>query len=193
MELLPNEMPGNDDALFRSFFEDTYPRVKAYLFTLLGTNMHVEDIAQEVYIKLWKNWLQIDKREPLDAYLFTMVRNMVASHFRKIQKEKLRLQALSMPGELQEQQPRNTAGNNNVVERLFHKDSVQLYEATLQRVSLVKQRCFRLHREYGLTHRQIAKKEGLSEKTIERYIREILQLLRASMHLHIVVCIIIFV
>lgn len=176
MELRQTQLTANDELLFRTFFEDTYPRVKAYLYTLLGTNLHVDDIAQEVYIKLWNNWNQVDKSSALDSYLFTMVRNTVISHFRKTQREK---QQQEMPVTAEA-----AVAANNVTDRMYHLDAILLYEETLQQVTIVKQRCFRLHREYGLTHREIAQREGISVKTVERYIQETVQLLKYTMQSH---------
>ncbi|MBO9154257.1 RNA polymerase sigma factor [Chitinophaga sp. GCM10012297] len=164
--------PTEQDIAFRRYFNATYPRVKAYLSTVLDTNLHVDDIAQEVYIKLWNNWERVDHSTSPDGYLFTIVRHTIISHFRSAKNRKTAIL------------PENDAElgqENNSEDKLQQKEYLHIYEQTLQTLHTVKQRCFRLHWDAGLTYRQIADQEGISVKTVERYIREIKTVLRTKL------------
>ncbi len=169
-----NRMPAEKDILFRQYFERTYPRVKAYLVNALGANMHADDIAQDVYIRIWKHWDRLEATPPPDAWLFTVVRNSVVSHFRV-----KRLPIVELEEERHDQIP---AGGT--APSLLHKEYYELYERTLRTFHTVKQRCFRLHWDDGLTYREIAEMEGISVKTVERHVNEIRRLLRTKLDVH---------
>lgn len=168
-------MPAEKDILFRQYFQRTYPRVKAYLATVLGANMHADDIAQEVYIKLWKHWEELDTAEPPDAYLFTIVRNAMISHFR----------ARRLPTQELAESHEETGAADTTASSLLRKDYLAIYERTLETFHAAKQRCFRLHWDDGLTYRQIAELEGISVKTVERHVNEIRRRLRTRLDVNV--------
>jgi len=168
-------MPAEKDIIFRQYFQRTYPRVKAYLATVIGANMHADDIAQEVYIKLWMHWDRLTTPEPPDALLFTVVRNTMISHFRA---RRLPMQEL---GERQEE----ASAADSTAASLLEKDYLAIYERTLRTFHTAKQRCFRMHWDDGLTYRQIAEMEGISAKTVERHVNEIRKLLRTRLDVQV--------
>ncbi|RPD38180.1 RNA polymerase sigma factor [Chitinophaga barathri] len=165
--------PTEQDIAFRRYFDASYPRVKAYLANVLDTNLHVDDIAQEVYIKLWNKWDTLDHSLNTDPYLFTIVRHTIISYFRSAKTRKTVV--------LRESSEEEHAQEESASERIQQKEYIQVYEQTLSNIQMDKQRCFRLHWDGGLTYRQIAEKEGISVKTVERYIREIKHILRSRL------------
>lgn len=62
---------------FKKFFDLNFPKVKAFAWQLLKSEEDAEDIAQDIFVKLWEKpdlWLE---REKLDSYLYTVVRNHI--------------------------------------------------------------------------------------------------------------------
>ena len=62
---------------FKKFFDLNFPKVKTFAWQLLKSEEDAEDIAQDIFVKLWEKpdlWLE---REKLDSYLYTVVRNHI--------------------------------------------------------------------------------------------------------------------
>src|SRR6266498_3013264 len=53
--------------------------IEQYLFYLTGTSQNSEDMAQEVFIKLWINWTRLEsmKEDDLKDYVFMIIRNQI--------------------------------------------------------------------------------------------------------------------
>ena len=61
---------------FKKFFDLNFPKVKTFAWQLLKSEEDAEDIAQDIFVKLWEKpdlWLE---REKLDSYLYTVVRSI---------------------------------------------------------------------------------------------------------------------
>lgn len=58
------------------------------LFSLLKSWDLVEDVLQELFIKLWQKRENIDTEKAIDAYLYRIATNLVNDYFRGISKDK---------------------------------------------------------------------------------------------------------
>ena len=166
---------------FREFFDKTYARVYAYLVKAFDSNnIHLDDIAQEVYVKLWQNRAQIDEEQFLEGYLFKILRNTVISHFRTLAKDKKRNSGYTRS--IQETHRNQLYGSyTDAFKNIHEKENNQHYEQVMKGISPLKQQCFRLHREFGLTYNQISQREGIAIKTVEKYIRQTSRLLQSKL------------
>lgn len=176
MNLLSHEIRNGNEIAFREFFNKTYPRVRAYLEKVFERdNLHLDDHAQEVYIKLWQNRAQLDENQSIEGYLFRILRNTVISHFRTAaRKNKQAASHLELVVARDE-------GHNDVVDDINKKDYTLHYEKIMLEINPLKRQCFRLHREYGLTYMEISRREGIAVKTVEKYIRETARILRTRL------------
>ena len=178
MNELATDIKQGNEQTFQAFFHQTHYRVVRYLNTLLADNRYTDDIAQEVYIKIWQNREQIDPAQSLEAWLFTIVRNCAATHIHKMLADKKRLSIIE-----QDFASPVTTSNEGML-KLVYQDGLQVYTTATQTLAPQHLRCFKLHREQGLTYRQIADMEGISVKTVDKYISIVLQHLREAFPLN---------
>ena len=74
---------------FQHFFISNFPKVKNYAQLLLKSEVDAEDVAQDIFCKLWLQpeiWL--DNENELDNYLFIMTRNIILNIFKHQQIER---------------------------------------------------------------------------------------------------------
>lgn len=71
-------------------FEQQYEHLKGvierFVFYKTGTKRDVEDIAQEMFLKLWQKWPRLCELSEvaLEDYLYVMVKNHLSNQYRKI-------------------------------------------------------------------------------------------------------------
>ncbi|WP_127125664.1 RNA polymerase sigma factor [Pseudoflavitalea rhizosphaerae] len=174
MQQLALKIKKGDEQAFQTFFNQTHHAVLRYLNKQLPDNRFIDDIIQEVYIRVWQNRLQIDPERSLEGWLFTIVYTTMVNHLQKLVAEKKRINSLTWA-----MGPAPPADHNKGPVQLLQKESDLLYHHALQSIKPAqRQRCFRLHREAGLTYHQIADLEGLAVKTVEGHISAALKELR---------------
>mgnify|MGYP004422405317 CR=1 FL=1 len=88
-----------DEAEFRKVFDRYYPRMLAFLRSFLQSDDDAEDVAQNVFVKLWMKRDVLLDREYLDIYLFRMTVNF-AINFSKVRKRHVGLEDIDLPDEL---------------------------------------------------------------------------------------------
>jgi RNA polymerase sigma-70 factor (ECF subfamily) len=78
----------SDDELM-AIYHETVRSLYAYVSRRAGGQRELaEDIVQETYIRAWDHWHRRQARQPL-AWLKTVARNLLASHFRRLQPRSL--------------------------------------------------------------------------------------------------------
>lgn len=169
MQEYASAIKNGDERAFRTFFLEAYPRVLRYLNKVLHDNRFTDDVAQEVFIRTWKHRSQIDTARPLEAWLFTITRNTAYSHLQKLLAEHRQLQTIAAP-----------SMSNDTASAMDYKDSLLRYRAAAGAIDPKQLRCFLLHREEGLSYKEIASQEGISVKTVEKYISHVLRHLREA-------------
>lgn len=174
MKLLAKRIREGDELAFDEFYRITYPKAMAYLGKVLFDKNAHDDVVQEAYIRLWLHREAIDVQQSVEAYFFTTLRHTVLNYLRKHAARRKRLLELDVEDDTHHQA-------DNFIEHLHAKEFVTRYHIVLDQVSPVHQRCFRLHREQGLTYREIAQQEDLNVRTVERYISDTLQFLRENL------------
>ena len=68
---------------FSRLFKNNYSRVKYFAYVLLKSEPDAEDVAQEVFARLWERqniWL--DNEREFDSYLLIMTRNIALNIYK---------------------------------------------------------------------------------------------------------------
>lgn len=68
---------------FEILFNAYYPRVKSFAFGMIKDQYEAEEIAQNVFLKLWSNREKLSSDNTLSSYIFTIVQNEVYDFFEK--------------------------------------------------------------------------------------------------------------
>lgn len=160
-----------DEAAFRELFE----RYKRVLYVFARNLTHdideAEDLVQDVFTSLWENAAVLELRGAISSYLYAAVRykflNLVA-------RKKVRSDYIEAFQTLIDE------GDYTIDSYINEKELISLIEKEVARLPEKMRKVFELSRNAGLSHREIAEKLKLSEKTVKNHINHALRVLRGK-------------
>jgi RNA polymerase sigma factor (sigma-70 family) len=77
-----------DYTAFEKIYSNHKKKIAQRLIRLLSSRDLVEDLLQELFIRLWNNRERIDVEKPIEAYLYRIATNLVNDYFREISRDK---------------------------------------------------------------------------------------------------------
>ncbi len=153
------------DEIYKFF----YPKLYVFAKSFLKVEDDINDILQDVFVKLWLSREKIGKVETFNSYLFTIAKNVIVSYFReksKDQKFEARVKEILVSAE------------NEYNDELEYKDLKQNLESIIDQLPDKRKQIFKLSREEGLSNKEIAEKLDISVKTVEDHMRHALRFIR---------------
>lgn len=153
------------EEIFRAFFDAEYENLLYFVRRYVGSSNQAEDLVQESFISLWDNRSRIDTHQNLRTYLYTIARNRALNYLRDrvihrtdaIEDREAAINAAALESSYIEEQI-DALRLEQVIDRIYHHMPDKIKED------------FRLHREEGLSYREIALRRGVTEKVIEYHI-----------------------
>lgn len=152
---------------FEQFFIITFPKVKAFAWKVLKSEDDAEDIAQDVFVKLWDNPEIWEHQETWNGYIYTMVRNHIYN-FLKHKSIELNYQEQLNKEDFPSFEP-------DIHDQLYAKEIELLMKLTLDTMPEQRRKVFIMSRYKGMSNQEIADNLQLSIRTVERHIYLALQ------------------
>lgn len=163
----------NDD---QEAYLEIYDRYKVLLqnhaIRKLSEMDDVEDIIQELFIDLWEKRADIHLSTGLGNYLYTAVRNRIFNLFYKKQRQNNYLNSLQEVIE---------KGEYITDLALREKEFSEIIKNEIDLLPPRMKEVFLLHRNEGLTYKEIAELLGTSEHTVATQIKKSLKTLRVRL------------
>jgi len=177
-------MKKGDESAFRELYDRHSRQVAAFVFHLTHSAVDAEDILQDTFLKLWANREQLPPIVNPGNYIFIIARNKTLDHLRKIaQQQKLVDHVWS-----------NISGVADALDlQLDARESQQLINAALSRLTEQQRTIFHLSRQEGLDHATIASRLQLSKSRVKNVQVETLRFLRQFLSRHSELLCILFV
>lgn len=154
-ELLSELRRGNQQSL-RLIYNSSWKPLFISAYNMLKDREACEDVVQEVFLHLWQNRKTLLIHTSLKSYLFTAVRFQVLRRIRRDQK-KLEIIADLAP----------SAPYRSPLEDLEGKDTLLRLKTAVNSLPEKCKLIYQLSREQFYTHKEIAAKLHISEKTVE--------------------------
>jgi RNA polymerase sigma-70 factor (ECF subfamily) len=157
-------------------FELVFYRYKGKLYDFIRRSLPVsedaEGMVQEIFVRLWANREQLDPAKSLNAFLYTMARNEIFGHLRKLLVRRKYLEELSY----------SLSESSETTERQLEFDELNSIVAQLIRSMPEKRReIYILSRNEGLSYKEISAQLGISENTVDSQIRKALSFLKENL------------
>ncbi|WP_257666630.1 RNA polymerase sigma-70 factor [Parapedobacter tibetensis] len=161
----------NEEA-FAEIFDRYWGILYIHAQRMLQDEMSAKDVVQEVFIGLWKKSAILNVHDNLSSYLFVAVRNKVLNLIRD---NKVRTDYTGLFAMYIEEYAHET------LDQLYEKELLEVIEEVVQSLPERMRQVFELSRKEYLSHRQIAERLHISEKTVKRQVSNALQVLRAQL------------
>lgn len=154
---LKNEEKSAVDELFSHY----YPRLYLFSKSILKVENGIDDILQEVFVKIWLNRQKIDNAGTFNAYIYTITKNEVLNLIRSNLREHTFKDELFLQAVAQEYQSQNQIEFDEI------KTAI---DKIVESLPEKRQQVFILSRTDGLSNKEIAQQLNISEKTVEDHI-----------------------
>ncbi|MDR2950469.1 MAG: RNA polymerase sigma-70 factor [Prevotella sp.] len=170
IELIELISDGDRNA-FRSVFLSYFPKVKYFIVHLIKEEAAAEDISQDIFIKIWENRVSLKEIQSFDAYIYKMAKNAVINEFKKKDLE-----------EKYYNYNYSSSQENyiSIEEELFAKEIRLLTELTVSKMPEQRRKIYEMSRMEGIKNEDIAKKLGITKKTVENHINLALKEIRKT-------------
>lgn len=165
----------DDQVAFETLYERYFARLFNYAVGKTGDYYLAQEVVQELFINLWQQRGRLALSGSGSAYLFTAAKHSIIDQYRREAARTRHRDAFT---------DRRTLISNETEEQIQVDDLQQTYERLLSQLPGKCRRVFTLSRQ-GYSHREIARREGIAEKTVEQHITKALRLLREHLPEHL--------
>lgn len=161
LETVLTQLADGKSAAIEELYDYYYPRLYNFSRTFLKLQEGIDDILQEVFIKIWQNRKNITSSNTFNSYIFIITRNLLLNELRsqlnnqKI-KEKVGKLAIAVEYSFLDQSE-------------FH-DLKEKVDLAIGELPIRQKEIFILSRIDGLSHKEIAEKLAINSKTVEYHI-----------------------
>lgn len=159
------DIASGDTEAFKTLFEMFYPKVKVFLVKLLKDDKASEDIAQDIFVKLWSMGPSLPEISSFNAYLYRMTKNAALNYLRD-RKPSVDISELLI------------MCDGDIEQEYYRKEKELLVRLAVEQMPSQRKRIFTMSRYQGKTNDEIAKTLGLSKHTVENHLTLALKELR---------------
>jgi len=166
-------LKAGDEAAFRSIYDSYSEKVYQLAIRFLKEVTWSEELTQDVFMKLWINREGLDERGNIWLYLYVITKRLCLNKLREIHRSTTLFERLM---------DHIQAASERAEDQLMAEEAGQCAEQIIAMLPQQQQRIFKLSREEGLTHDEIAKKLGISTNTVKNHMVRALKTLKTSLH-----------
>jgi RNA polymerase sigma factor (sigma-70 family) len=143
-------------SLFTGIYNHYHRKVQDTAFHICRCTITSEEIAQEVFVKLWIKKELIHEIKDLDAWLFMMARNLSIDHLRKHKLEQLVFKDYAL-----------IHAKDICAEEYEAKEMQRVMMEAVEQLHPQQRRVYLLKRYYGWKRERIATQLSISENTVK--------------------------
>lgn len=166
------QLADENPTALEDLYDFYYPRLYNFSKTFLKLEDGIDDILQEVFIKIWQNRKSIKTTATFTAFIFTITRNLLLNELRSRlnnQKIKDKVSKLAIPIEY------------SFVEQSEYLDLKEKVDRAIDDLPTRQKEIFTLSRIQGYSHKEIAEKLHITSKAVEFHIAKAIVLIRRKL------------
>lgn len=159
------DIASGDNEAFKTLFNIFFPKVKVFLVKFLKDDKAAEDIAQDIFVKIWSLRQALPEIKSFNTYLYRMTRNAALNHLRD---KMVTLEISDM----------SIRDDRDVEQEYYRKEKELLIRLVVDQMPPQRRKVFTMSRYMGMTNDQIAKSLSISKHTVENHLSLSLKELR---------------
>jgi len=164
---------------FNQLFRFYYPRIAAYVASLIKDDLMAEDIAQDIFLYVWENRKKLVFNGGFHSYLFQAAYTRSIDYFRKS----------AYAHKLNEQQLINyieeysslLSDDEQMLKNLYSKDFYKELYNLLDEMPAERKEVFILAYLKGMKAKEIAELKNMSKRTVESHLYLAMKSLKQKM------------
>lgn len=162
----------NDQKAFKKVFECYHASLFRYISSLTQASEEAEEIVQEGFILLYLHKHKIERAEDIYPYLFTIVKRLTISHFRRQTTSAKYLEELKIHWNEREDSTANTLAEHEIRD-VLHQSINMLPERQKQ--------VYTMNKLEDKSYQEIADDLGLSRNTVKNQIIAATKIIRLKL------------
>ena len=169
LDLVLHNLAKNDKNALNDLFNYYYPCLYQFSKSFLKFEDGIDDILQEVFIKIWKNRANIQSSTTFNSFIFKITRNLLLNELRSRmnrQKTKDKIYKISQSEGYQ------------TFEKIEYQELKETVDHIVNNLPEKQRVVFLLSRCDSLSHKEIAEKLDISTKTVEYHISQSIRIIK---------------
>lgn len=150
---------------FKLVFTTYFPAVKYFALTLLKSEEDAEDIAQDVFARLWTQPEIWAENEGIDKYIFVMAKNTTFNFIKH-----KRIEQAYQEQYIEKSLIEEVFQSDDILEPIYYKEIELIIRLVLSRLPERRREIFESSRFRKMTNLEIAEKFQISVRTVEHQI-----------------------
>ncbi|WP_017260144.1 RNA polymerase sigma factor [Pedobacter arcticus] len=151
---------GNQDA-FTELYKMYSVKLYVNILRMVKDEQVAEELVQELFTKIWRKRESLQINIDFKSYLYVIGQNLVYDFFRKLQRDQKMYQHFKEIA---------TEQYSHIEESLQLKQSEDILEKALSKLSVQQRNVYKLCKIEGYTYKQAADKMGISPHTVKEYL-----------------------
>lgn len=161
-----------DEAAFRVLFDQYWDTVYGVALALTKSENMAEEMAQDVFVKLWLKREKLAGVENFDGYLFTIARNHIYNVFRK------RIKTAAFTHHLLDYAEDTIASSDTPDKHLLCHELEKQVAGAVEHLSQQQRTIYSLSRHHGMSQEEIAATLHISRHTVKSHMNKALHVIR---------------
>ncbi|HEV8083695.1 MAG TPA: RNA polymerase sigma-70 factor [Chitinophagaceae bacterium] len=169
----------NDEAAFRQLYDRHASKIYSIAFLYLKSAVLSQDMVQEVFIKVWLKRKELYDLDNFSGWLHIVAKNLIISHLRKKTFEA-------------ESIMKDAKDKDNPEDHYVNKETAEIIHDAIRQLSPRQQQVYKMGREQGMPHSEIAKELNISQETVKEHMKQALRNMRTYLKEHLGILIFLF-
>lgn len=165
------KLPLGDHEAYKSLFMKYFPKVKYFIAHLIKSEAVAEELAQDIFMKIWENRDSLASVQSFNSYVYRMAKNIALNYLEHRYVEQSYMD--------------NYQGETAIsIEEDFYARELELLERlTVNNMPHQRKTIYEMSRKKGFSNNEIAQELGISKKTVENHLNLALKEIRKSLSL----------
>ena len=162
----------DDQVAFYHIYERYFKKLYWFVLKYIKQKEEAEEIVQEVFVKIWESRSKIDAYSSFESFLFTVAYNATISVIRKKASETKYIEHI--------RSLQHVNNSPDFVDEIYFNELHSKVQSLLNELTPRQKEIFKLSREEGLSHDEIAKKLNISVNTVKKHMANTLAFLKSQ-------------